>query len=99
MSYPEPQEPAGHPASWRGQPPTTPGAAAVELLKARKKVEHVVHALDLARTDETIGVNDYSGLYRNLSDAALDLLAAEVVWKRLSGRADGLTKADVELVQ
>jgi hypothetical protein len=99
MSYPEPPEPAGKPMVWRGQPPTTPGAAAVSLRKARLRVENVVHALNLARTDETVGRNDYSKLYRDLSDAALNLLAAEAAWERLSSRPDAITKSDVELVQ
>ena len=88
MSYPEPQEPAGQPMSWKwgAERPATPGEAAVALRRARRRIERVALSITIQTRSDRIGSN-YTQLYRDLSDSARNLLAAEAAWERMSGRA------------
>jgi hypothetical protein len=89
MSYPDKQ-----PMSWSGKP-ATPGHAAVNLRKARRKVERIALLIVAAQRRDEIGMTDYVALYSELHEAAKDLVAAEHAWAE---RHSQYTQDDFELV-
>jgi|SRR6266568_567781 len=100
MSYPEPQEPAGQPMSWKWstERPATPGEAAVALRRARRRIERVALSITIQTRSDRIG-SDYSRLYADLSNAARNLLEAEAAWEQHTGRAVHSPAADAETLR
>lgn len=92
MVMTELQVPEVEPMSWRNTEPTTPGAKAVALMRARNRVENAVAAINLAKTDELLAKLGYEPSYRELSDAALALAVAQQAWDLHKA-----TRADAEL--